>query len=338
MTSERCRVPLELNMSFYYANARQPEILRTVQKDATYTIQLGHDLSDLLRYTNKTLWIKHNGLCTLLMELAYHGYASYNNLQTLGEEYTGIIQIDSKYIALPSKFLQLISIVMEYAGEQLLIRLIKNVEYEIQRNDELRPKAKLQLQRCCSFLLHAVPYVQAMHQTWFYSRGGKYQIARRLTGINYVLIRHWLNIKHSVYGYKVLGVISGLQLALVLAAFVKELLKTKQATSETIAKVKRLRDRIEGTSAVASSAASKCILCLEPRQNTCATICGHLFCWSCIMDWLDQKEECPVCREPVKKSTVVYLLNLYWAPAEHGDVMNSLVLNCYLLTILSNKC
>lgn len=297
-------------MSFYYANARQPEILRTVQKDAAFTNQLGHDLSDILRFTNKNLWIKYNGLCTLIMELAYHGFASYNNLQTLGEEYTGIIQIDNKYIALPSKLLQMVSIVMEYAGEQFLIKLIKNVEHEIERNQEIRPEAKIQLRRCCSFLLHAIPYVQAMHRTWFYLYGGKYQISRRLTGINYVLIRHWLNIKHSVYGYKVLGVISSLQLILVFAAFVKETFRMKQVTNATLEKVNRLRARIEAPYKPAKSEnIPKCILCLEERHNTCATICGHLFCWPCIMDWLDQKEECPVCREPTKKSTVVYLMN-----------------------------
>lgn len=296
-------------MSFYYANARQPEILRTVQKDATYTIQLGHDLSDLLRFANKTQWIKYSSLCTLLMELAYHGYASYSNLQTLGEEYTGIIQIDSKYIALPSKLLQLISIVMEYAGEQLLVKLIKNVEHEIERNDEIRAEAKIQLRRCCGFLLHVIPYIQAMHRTWFYLNGGKYQISRRLTGINYVLIRHWLNIKHSVYGYKVLGVISSMQLLLVFAAFLKETMRTKQVTQTTIEQVNRLKDRHTSNAQQHIETQPKCILCLEQRHDTCATICGHLFCWSCIMDWLDQKEECPVCRVPMKKSTVVYLMN-----------------------------
>lgn len=296
-------------MSFYYANARQPEILRTVQKDATFTNQLGHDLSDILRFTNKNLWIKYNSLCTLFMELAYHGFANYNNLQTLGEEYTGIIQIDSKYIALPNKLLQMISIIMEYAGEPLLVKLLKNVEHEIERNTEIRPEAKVQLRRCCSFLLLAIPYIQAMHRTWFYLYGGKYQLSRRLTGINYVLIRHWLNIKHSVYGYKVLGVISSLQLILVFSAFIRDTIRAKQVTKTTIEKVNRLRVRIQSTNQSTTEMMPKCILCLAERYDTCATVCGHLFCWPCIMNWLDQKEECPVCREPTKKSTIVYLMN-----------------------------
>lgn len=297
-------------MSFYYANARQPEILRTVQKDAVFTNQLGHKLSDILRFHNKILWIKYNGLCTLLMELAYHGFASYANLQTLGEEYTGIIQIDNKYIGLPSKLIQMLSIVMEYAGEQFLVKLIKNVEHEIEHNSNIRSEAKTQLRRCCSFLIHSIPYIQAMHRTWFYLNGGKYQLSRRITGINYVLIRHWLNNKHSVYGYKVLGVISSLQLILVFTAFVKKAIRTKQNLQSTTQKLNCLRTRYQSSYQIKSETMAKCILCLEERHDTCATVCGHLFCWTCIMNWLDQKEECPVCREPVMKSNIVYLMNL----------------------------
>lgn len=295
-------------MSFYYANARQPEILRTLQKDAAFTNQLGAELSDILRFTSNNLWIRYNHLSTLFMELAYHGFASYNNLQTLGEEYTGIIQIDSKYVSLPNKLLQLMSILMEYAGERVLIRIIKNVEQEIERNTEIRPEAKIQLRRCCSFLLHSMPYIQAIHQTCFYLFGGKYQISRRITGINYVLIRHWLNAKHSVYGYKVLGVISFLQLLLVFAAFVKETMRTKQTIKTTMRRIDNLRDCM--SSQPNAEEGVKCILCLEKRRDTCATVCGHLFCWPCILDWLDQKEECPVCREPTQKSTVIYLMNV----------------------------
>lgn len=32
-----------------------------------------------------------------------------------------------------------------------------------------------------------------------------------------------------------------------------------------------------------------CTLCLEERTDSCATECGHLFCWSCIVNWGREK-------------------------------------------------
>lgn len=302
-------------MSFYYANARQPEILRTVQKDVIYTAQIGQNMSEILRFTNNKLWIKYNHVCNLIAELAYHGFASWNNLQTLGEEYTGIIQIDNQYITLPNKFLQLTAILLEFGGERLFLQLMKTVENEIRRNQEILPDAREKLINCCQFIVHAVPYVQAMHRTWFYFMGGKYQIARRITGLNYVLIRYWLNVNHSMYGYTVLGVISSMQLVFAFLANLKQILNKKREVEKAADKKtidnKRQRASSSNTNRTGNSSNRvKCILCLEERKDTCTTVCGHLFCWFCILDWLDQKEECPVCREPIKKSTVVYLKNV----------------------------
>jgi peroxin-10 len=36
-------------------------------------------------------------------------------------------------------------------------------------------------------------------------------------------------------------------------------------------------------------AARRCTLCLEERTSSCATECGHLFCWSCVMGWGREK-------------------------------------------------
>jgi peroxin-10 len=36
-------------------------------------------------------------------------------------------------------------------------------------------------------------------------------------------------------------------------------------------------------------AGRSCTLCLEERTDSCATECGHLFCWSCIMGWGQEK-------------------------------------------------
>ena len=32
-----------------------------------------------------------------------------------------------------------------------------------------------------------------------------------------------------------------------------------------------------------------CTLCLEERTSSCATECGHLFCWNCIVGWGREK-------------------------------------------------
>lgn len=43
----------------------------------------------------------------------------------------------------------------------------------------------------------------------------------------------------------------------------------------------------------------KCTLCLEPFRDPSVTSCGHVFCWTCIQDWVKEKAECPLCRQDV---------------------------------------
>jgi peroxin-10 len=50
---------------------------------------------------------------------------------------------------------------------------------------------------------------------------------------------------------------------------------------------------------IESSQQRKCTLCLEPMRDPSATTCGHVFCWTCISDWVREKPECPLCRQAV---------------------------------------
>lgn len=112
-------------MSLDRAKARQPEIIRSVQKDLYYTEELTHNFSDILRITSKKQWVRYNNLCKMLAEIVYHGFASINSLQTLGEEYTGIIQIDSNYHQIPSK------IVRELIAAFLINLFLLNFRYNL---------------------------------------------------------------------------------------------------------------------------------------------------------------------------------------------------------------
>jgi peroxin-10 len=51
----------------------------------------------------------------------------------------------------------------------------------------------------------------------------------------------------------------------------------------------------------------KCTLCLEPFRDPSVTTCGHVFCWTCVQDWVKEKAECPLCRQSVLSQKVLPL-------------------------------
>lgn len=54
---------------------------------------------------------------------------------------------------------------------------------------------------------------------------------------------------------------------------------------------------------------SKCPLCLEPRQNTSLSFCGHLFCWFCIHEWIQTNNFCPICHKILNPRNIIPLQN-----------------------------
>lgn len=68
-----------------------------------------------------------------------------------------------------------------------------------------------------------------------------------------------------------------------------------------------MEEEIPNSEAPAASSNFDCNICLESSQDPVVTMCGHLFCWSCLYRWLTVhsiSKECPVCKAGVQDKVI----------------------------------
>lgn len=293
-------------MKSYAKQARQPEILRSSQKDIECTSQIHGHLMEIVRFVigNNPNLIRINEITRQVSSILYFGFAAMNRIQTLGEEYTGILQLDQNTKNLPSKFLQVLNIILEYSGEAFLINFLKHYEKKVTASVEMVDEVKVIIQKFIIAVKFSIPYIKALHRGFFFLNSGHFHFAKRLTGIQYVRVRFWLDDQMSLSGYKLLGFITILQVLLSLIIKYKEKVHENELEMSLKTNKKLQRATRENELNV-----KRCVLCLEERRDLSATLCGHLFCWYCILEQLKFKMECPICREHLKQTHVIFLQN-----------------------------
>ncbi|XP_062268780.1 E3 ubiquitin-protein ligase RNF185 isoform X2 [Platichthys flesus] len=69
-----------------------------------------------------------------------------------------------------------------------------------------------------------------------------------------------------------------------------------------------------GSSAAADSSNQdstfECNICLDTAKDAVISLCGHLFCWPCLHQWLEtrpSKQVCPVCKAGISRDKVIPL-------------------------------
>jgi len=213
-------------------------------------------------------------------------------------------------ISIPSKLLRLTAIILEFGGELFYVKLLNVLEKNVTRNEDILPEAKIKIKNVIEIMKKSIPFIKAIHKGFFYysTDNSKYHIPKRLTGIKYIHVRNWMKADHSLYGYRLLGILTFLQISVVIVLKMYENCMKKN----NILNFNNKKNEIFITDDPQSKfnyESPKCTLCLEPRKNTSLTPCGHIFCWECILDWLDEKDECPLCRDKIGKSNIIPLQN-----------------------------
>lgn len=52
----------------------------------------------------------------------------------------------------------------------------------------------------------------------------------------------------------------------------------------------------------------ECNICLDNAKDAVVSVCGHLFCWPCLHQWLEtrsSRQVCPVCKAAISKDKVI---------------------------------
>ncbi|XP_059490562.1 peroxisome biogenesis factor 10 [Neocloeon triangulifer] len=281
--------------------AGRAEILRSAQKDDEFCQELHDEISQVTgEITGHRLWVARNKtIFDGLSKFIYKYFTTLKNLQTLGEEYTGIVQLDSSGRNLPSKFQFFLSVMIESCGPLATFVALQQMEKRIKESKQINPLEKEKFLNYLAAARALAPFLQQFHKTFFYLFGIYYNFSKRCTGISYALVRPWMRDNGTRKTFHWIGIASSLYLVI---SFVHSLRSGHflkyQNDGGRDRKISRHCDPLK-----------KCSLCLEEMREVSCTPCGHLFCWECILEWLNSKTECPLCREPFQPSRVVRLQN-----------------------------
>ncbi|ORX81380.1 hypothetical protein BCR32DRAFT_268321 [Anaeromyces robustus] len=303
-----------MDITFPYAS--QSSIVRSVQFDEYYQDYLINETKNLFKQIFGTRkFIKYESNITLISRFLYYILTSIMGNQTLGEEYCEIIPINNSTKTPPSK-LKKIYIILLHIGFPHFIKLFLNKLQKVIKNSttpikDVNPTKKDTLKRITHNQIPRLKilfekYIYAVHISLFYINGKYYEISKRILNNRYIFTRQ-LQKNEDKNKYEALGYIILFEIFIKLMKNSKSLLINKDIDDDDDKdeKIPKQYNQLPED----EKSLRKCTLCLEFCKDISVTNCGHVFCWQCICEWCQKKNECPLCRQHIELSQLYRIYN-----------------------------
>lgn len=308
-------------------------ILRALQKDNQYNDTLSHKLFSIIESLSNFLRLnfsaeKIEAICKILFY--YLCYVLNKNKLTPGEELTStqILFSNKKNILWYIITLSCEKIILKYVLQfiQKKINLYTHFIQEKNLTSNTNFFRRLLLKLDINNLLNSDNFIDKYEEIQYclFFLNGKYcNFIQKIFGAKYVYQNENENpnLLISRDGFKFLGYTMGVKLFLEFFNFTKNIHKNYQKFLEENKFKEQEENKIPSQSLklkttnlnfnklANSYVDNTCLLCMEKRKDVSVTICGHLFCWDCIIKYLQTNSNCPFCRTKCLPQQVVYLQN-----------------------------
>uniref|UniRef100_A0A1I8I538 RING-type domain-containing protein n=1 Tax=Macrostomum lignano TaxID=282301 RepID=A0A1I8I538_9PLAT len=235
----------------------------------------------------------------------YYGASTAQCLQTLGEEYVNLVQC---------------------LFPDLLLWLLRRAEHRCRSDLTLSEPIQRRRLALLSRLSALATSAYELNSALFYINGSYYQLSKRVLGINYLRSRpglgHVTETLYRLIGWLSLARLAGRavnqmrSLASALAAAGAAAPTAEPSDNPTDSMSLQEKQTFEAEANNNNGRLNRiCPLCCDRVLEASAiALCGHVFCWACIVRCLQLTGRCPLCRLECQPNRVVHLANYSDAP------------------------
>lgn len=262
---------------------------------------------------------------SIAVKLVYLCLTTLKGSRTLGEEYVDLIYVGRRGNQLVQRYRKLLFIVFYCLSPYFFTRFLRRSRTN---GDQKSRKNGFSFKGALSTVVN-------LHLILFYFNGAYYDVFKRIFGLRYA-VGHKVDENEAKFrnsssnSYKFLGYILLVQGASkVVPAVLGQLRSLTLPISDSNRKtgLRKLengdKDAIVGIPDESQvlhidlsdesqlpyipTASRSCILCLNLMTDPSCAPCGHVFCWSCILNWCKERPECPLCRQKCQSQQVLSL-------------------------------